>query len=106
MSDYQMSKHVLIRLAEFVALEYPSVKAVALHPGGIATELSTESGLPAAVLNDTVELAAASILQLASGRFDWLSPRYVDSTWDLGEVEKLRDAIVEKDALICKLALP
>lgn len=35
-----------------------------------------------------------------------MSARYIDATWDLGEVDKLKDAIVEKDALVCKLALP
>ena len=31
--------------------------------------------------------------------------RFVDSTQDLGELEKLKEKILEKDALVAKLAL-
>lgn len=77
-----------------------------MHPGGVVTALSIGGGLSKELLPDTPELAAGTALALASGRFDWLSPRYVDAEWDLGEVEKLKDVILEKDALINKLALP
>ena len=62
--------------------------------------------MPKKAFIDTPELAAGTALALTSGRFDWLSPRYIDASWDLGEVEKLKDSIVEKDALINKLSLP
>ncbi|VDC06221.1 unnamed protein product [Peniophora sp. CBMAI 1063] len=105
-SDYLISKHAIIRLAELIALEYPSVKAVSIHPGGVLTQLSAGSGMPKETFVDTPELAAGTALALTSGRFDWLSPRYIDASWDLGDIEKLKDAIVAKDALINKLALP
>ncbi|VDC06222.1 unnamed protein product [Peniophora sp. CBMAI 1063] len=105
-SDYIMSKQSLIRMAELITLEYPSIKAMTYHPGGVWTAMSAASGLSQDFMQDKVELAAGTALALASGRFDWLSSRYVDATWDLEEVEKLKDAILGKDALVCKLALP
>ena len=104
-SDYLISKHAVIRLGELIAFEYPTVKAMSIHPGGVLTQLSEGSGMPKETFIDTPELSAGTALALTSGRFDWLSPRYIDASWDLGEVEKLKDSIVEKDALINKLSL-
>ena len=107
--------------------EYPDVTTIAIHPGAVWTNLSKDSGLPESVFVDTPELAAATVLALTSGKYDWLSGRYVlyvapsacrlaclhiavlrrfvDSTQDLGELEKLKEKILEKDALVAKLAL-
>ena len=105
-SDYIMSKQSLVRMTELIALEYPNITAMSVHPGGVWTAMSANSGLSQDYMQDKVELAAATMLALASGRFDWLNTRYVEATWDLGEVEKMKDAILEKDALVCRLALP
>ncbi|KAI0066529.1 NAD-P-binding protein [Artomyces pyxidatus] len=105
-SDSSVSKHALDRLIEFVPIEYPGVKSFAVHPGSVMTDMALRSNAP--VPFDTKpELPASTVLYLASGKGDWLSGRYVSSLWDLGEVEeKFRDAIVEKNALVQKLALP
>jgi len=107
-SDYQVSKHAIGRLVEFIAQEYPEIKIFSLHPGGVLTALSAEAklielGVP---LPDPPELAAATALYLTSGKADWLNGRFVDSTWDLGEVERdWKEKILEKDLLISKLAV-
>ncbi|VDC07158.1 unnamed protein product [Peniophora sp. CBMAI 1063] len=105
-SDYGVSKFALNRLIEFIALEYSNVTAIALHPGAVWTDMAKNSGLPTEIFIDTPQLPTATILALTSGKYDWLSGRFVDSTVDLGDVEKLKEQILEKDALVAKLVLP
>ena len=45
-------------------------------------------------------------VRLTSGSEDWLSGRYFDCNWGFDAVEKLRDSIVDDDALKNRLALP
>ncbi|VDC03296.1 unnamed protein product [Peniophora sp. CBMAI 1063] len=105
-SDSGISKLALNRLAEFIALEYKEVHAFAVNPGAIWTDLNKDSGAWKDIFIDTPELASATILALTSGKYDWLSGRFVDATLDLGEVEGLREEILSKDALVAKLSLP
>ncbi|VDB83286.1 unnamed protein product [Peniophora sp. CBMAI 1063] len=105
-SDYETSKHTVNRLIEFIAQENPTVKAFALHPGSVATDIAQESGLieQGMEMPDPAALPASTMLYLASGKADWLSGRYVESTWDLGQVEReWKEKIIEKDLLINKL---
>ena len=87
--------------------ENPTVKAYALHPGLVkSTEIAQESGLieQGMEMPDPAELPASTMLYLASGKADWLSGRYVESTWDLSQVEsEWKDKILAKDLLINKL---
>ena len=60
-----------------------------------------EQGVP---FIDPPELAASTMLYLCSGSADWLNGRYIDSNWDLGEVEsRWKNEILEKDLLVNKL---
>ncbi|TFY80072.1 hypothetical protein EWM64_g3945 [Hericium alpestre] len=106
-SAYGLSKHTLGRFVEFVALEYPDVKVFSLHPGGIKTQTSMEN--PDLVYNmlDTVQLPAATMLYMTSGKSDWLSGKYVSANWDVEEMERQwKDKIVEKGGLVSKLYIP
>ena len=49
----------------------------ALHPGGIETQMAQETHTDTfkGRLDDTLQLPAATTLQLTSGRFDWLSSK-------------------------------
>jgi hypothetical protein len=72
----------------------------------IATQLNHEVQGPVPP-EDSLALPAATILYLTSGRADYLSPRYVSATWDLGEVERdWKEKIVAQNALVNKLAIP
>ncbi|KZV70500.1 NAD-P-binding protein [Peniophora sp. CONT] len=103
-SDYCISKHALNRLVEFIALEYSgSVKSYAIHPGTVYTDIPKSAGLPEKFFVDTPELSAATVLALSSGKYDWLSGRFVDCTIDLGDVEQRKEEILSKDALVAKL---
>jgi len=106
-SAYGTSKHALGRFVEFIALENPDVKALALHPGAIKTDMAELTGVPQDMLVDSLQLPAATLLRLTSGRMDWLTSRYVSSNWDLDQVEKeWKKKIISENALVSKLAVP
>ena len=57
--------------------------------------------------DSTTGLAASTIQYLTSGKADYLSGRYVSSTWDLGEVERdWKEKIVAQGSLVSKLSIP
>ncbi|KAI0044834.1 NAD-P-binding protein [Auriscalpium vulgare] len=106
MSEYGISKLALCRLAEQIALEYPTLKVFALHPGTIETALNWELRAPVSPL-DSVALPAAVTLYLTSGNADYLSGKFVSANWDLGELRKgWKEAIAEQDCLVSRLELP
>ncbi|VDB85685.1 unnamed protein product [Peniophora sp. CBMAI 1063] len=106
-SDYSITKHTLVRLAEYVQIEYPAIHTFAIHPCSVPTEFTQKARIGNVLLPDKPDLAAGTALALCSGRYDWLAGRYVDSNWDLDEVEeKYKAQIIEKDLLVSKLALP
>ncbi|KAI0315407.1 NAD-P-binding protein [Amylostereum chailletii] len=80
-SDYSIMKHALNRLVEYIDLEFPEVKAFALHPGVVRTQLVDEHDFgPFDVSKsewDTPALSAATTIYLSAGGADWLSGRWV-----------------------------
>ncbi|KAI0267850.1 NAD-P-binding protein [Gloeopeniophorella convolvens] len=105
-SDYSISKFAVNRLVEYIALEYPQVKAFSLHPGGIETQIVADAQLVLPIF-DTLQLPACTMLYLASGKADWLNGRYISSTWDLGEVERdWKSWILENNGLVNTLVTP
>ncbi|KAG8863582.1 hypothetical protein FRB96_008322 [Tulasnella sp. 330] len=111
-SPYNIAKHSIIRLAEWIDTEYrdQGVKSFAVHPGAVLTELSTPfaNWLPNGkqVFKQTPDLSAWSYVRLTSGSEDWLSGRFFNVTTDLDEVAKLKAKIIEQDAFKNRLALP
>ncbi|KAH9030655.1 NAD-P-binding protein [Lactarius pseudohatsudake] len=108
-SDYAISKHAVSRLVEFIALEYPKLTVFSLHPGAIKTQIVEESGFafPDDFPNDTLQLPAATMLYLTSGRLDWLSGKYLAATWDISEIERdWKEKVQAGGVLINKLAIP
>ncbi|TFY83682.1 hypothetical protein EWM64_g327 [Hericium alpestre] len=104
-SSYCLFKHAVNRFIEFIPLEYPNVKAFALDPGVIATDMSTQNGYKA--IHGGMELPTATMIYLTSGSADWLSGKYVSVPWDLGEVRQLwKEKIEKKAAFVSKLAIP
>ncbi|KAH9167043.1 NAD-P-binding protein [Lactarius sanguifluus] len=108
-SDYAISKHAINRLVEFIALEYPKLTVFALHPGAIRTQMAEEAGVeyPDDLIFDTLQLPAATMLHLTSGRVDWLNGKYLSATWDISEIERdWKEKVQAGSALISKLAIP
>ncbi|KAM7183419.1 hypothetical protein V8F33_013590 [Rhypophila sp. PSN 637] len=101
-SGYQTTKFAMCRFNEFIDKEYgqQGVIAIAIHPGGVKTELAMnmpEDKLH--VLTDTPELAADSIVWLSRERREWLSGRFATVNWDLEELEKKKGDVVERNLL-------
>ncbi|GAW06794.1 hypothetical protein LENED_008743 [Lentinula edodes] len=89
-SAYAVSKTALNRFVEYVAIEHPTVKSFSMHPGTIKTD----------------SLPAATVLRLTdgSGRFDWLSGKFVSANWDLEEFERdWKEDIMNKGLLITRI---
>lgn len=131
-SPYNTAKHALNRLAEWIDIdeciigplspcmsptftssaEYrdQGVRSFAVHPGAVATNMNTKvlAFMPdiEQYMTETPELSAWSYVRLTSGSEDWLSGRFVDVTAGLDELGKLKEKIIEQDALKNRLALP
>lgn len=105
-SDYQTSKHAINRLCEFINVDHEEdgIKCFAIHPGGVATTLG--KNMPEELhqyLTEEPELAAGFIVWLCSGKADWARGRFLDCTWDVGELLKMKDEIIEDDLLVNRL---
>lgn len=97
MSAYSISKLVGLQLTAFVAAEHPNVTATALHPGVVATDMIVPSF--AKFAKDSPDLVGAMVVYLCSERAQWLSGRFVSANWDVEDLEKRRDEVVEKGLL-------
>jgi Dehydrogenases with different specificities (related to short-chain alcohol dehydrogenases) len=105
-SDYQSSKHAINRLCEFVDIDHgkEGVKCFAVHPGGVATALG--KSMPSdmhAFLVDSPELAAGFIVWLCSGAADWAKGRYLSANWDVIELIRQKERILQNDLLVNRL---
>jgi len=99
-SAYQPGKTAINRITDFIHMEYPNVRAFAYHPGGVKTELAEQ--LPDNMVNmlvDTPELAAGYCVWLTTEQANFLRGRYSDCTWDVSELVKNAERIVEMDLL-------
>ncbi|KAF1996393.1 NAD(P)-binding protein [Amniculicola lignicola CBS 123094] len=105
-SSYQTTKLAVLRLTEFIAVDYPEILAIAVHPGGVMTNMA--KAMPEAfhgLLVDTPELAADSMIWLVKERREWLQGRYVSVCWDVEELEGRREEIIKGDLLKVRMAV-
>ncbi|KAJ5114654.1 hypothetical protein NUU61_000413 [Penicillium alfredii] len=99
-SAYQTTKFALCRLTEFMVKEYSQqgLIAMSLHPGGVKTDLAMN--MPPekqSVLTDTPELAADTLVWLARERRDWLAGRFVSASWDMEELERKKQDVLQRE---------
>ncbi|KAL5000170.1 hypothetical protein BDV10DRAFT_163538, partial [Aspergillus recurvatus] len=100
---YRTSKLAILRWTESLQLEYgdKGLLTFCVNPGAIKTKIS-EDILPGTVrdaLPDRPDIAGDTIAWLAAERREWLGGRYVSCPWDMEELMKKKDEIVEKDQL-------
>ncbi|KAM0722019.1 hypothetical protein Q7P37_002945 [Cladosporium fusiforme] len=105
-SAYQTTKLAIIRFTEFINAEYgdQGLLGLAAHPGAVMTELA--SGMPEemhGLLIDTPALTADTFVWLTSSRPDWLAGRYISATWDMKELQDMKEKIVGEDLLKIRL---
>ena len=96
-----------MRLTEFIENDCAQdrILAIAVHPGGVATDLSLK--IPPEkrkFLVDTPELAGDSIVWLASKRRDYLNGRYLSCNWDVLELDERAEEILAGDKLRVRMA--
>jgi NAD(P)-dependent dehydrogenase (short-subunit alcohol dehydrogenase family) len=100
LSAYGMSKLAVFELMTYVSVEHPSVMAVALHPGVVNTEMTIDSFKRFAL--DTPALVGGAGVWLAGWKGpdrSFLSGRFVSANWDVEDLVKMRDEILEKGLL-------
>ncbi|KAF2417529.1 NAD(P)-binding protein, partial [Tothia fuscella] len=87
---YSLSKFSAARMCEYVheGHKEKGVCAFAIQPGSVMT-----------VLIDDVGLGGAFCVWLTKEKREWLSGRWLDARWDVDELEKRKQDIVEKDLL-------
>ncbi|MCJ1337000.1 hypothetical protein MMC09_002279 [Bachmanniomyces sp. S44760] len=107
-SSYQTGKMAVCRFTEFINSEYgeQGIIAIAIHPGGVMTELA--SRMPKythGILVDTPGLAADSIIYLTAERKEWLAGRYISVNWDMEEFEGKKEEIIKGDLLKFRMAM-
>ncbi|KAI7320997.1 hypothetical protein KC315_g9238 [Hortaea werneckii] len=81
------------------------VRSVALHPGGVDTDLAATlpEDVRRRILIDKPELAAGTCVYLSLPRADFLMGRFVNCTWDMEELEKHRETVESQDLLKSKV---
>ncbi|KAH6893367.1 hypothetical protein B0T10DRAFT_592314 [Thelonectria olida] len=111
LSAYQISKLAVLRLTEFICIEYgdEGILSYSVHPGNIPTDAV---GGPEAIppefkpaFVETPELTADSIVHLTSEKRLWLAGRYINLTWDLPQLFAKKDEIVKHDKLKVRLVI-
>lgn len=112
MSSYQIPRLAVIRLADCIDVENRKfgIKAFAFHLGGILTRLLTDletnktdawaaeaAKVIRSLLKEDISLPRNSCVFLASGKADFLSGHYVDTTINFDDLCREETTIVEHD---------
>lgn len=92
-----MSKLALVRFTSFLTAEYPAITSITIDPGTLSTEMCRSVEYLKLFMRDTPELVGGFAVWLASGDKKFLSGRIVFSNWDVEELEKRKDEVVEGD---------
>ncbi|KAF7547015.1 hypothetical protein G7Z17_g8026 [Cylindrodendrum hubeiense] len=107
-SAYQTSKLALQRFTEFLDADHGSdgVLTFAIHPGGVPTNMGLR--LPKerqAILTETPQLPADTIVFLTEKRREWLAARYLSATWDVEELLSKEEEITKGDKLKVRMVI-
>jgi NAD(P)-dependent dehydrogenase (short-subunit alcohol dehydrogenase family) len=95
MSTYSMSKMGIIKFTEFLKVEHPTITSVSLDPGCVHTDMGDAVGFLQPFMYDTPGLCGGLAVWLSSGDKSFLSGRYVLANWDVDELEKRKEDIVD-----------
>ncbi|CZR51408.1 related to peroxisomal short-chain alcohol dehydrogenase [Phialocephala subalpina] len=96
-SSYNIAKLAEQRLNEHLQLEYPSLRVFTTMPGIALTDMVTDFWVPFA--KDHVSLVGMLALYLAQPRADFLKGSMVGVNWDVEELERHKEEILEKKVL-------
>ncbi|KAL1597191.1 hypothetical protein SLS60_008773 [Paraconiothyrium brasiliense] len=96
LSNYGLSKLVVFELMAYVTAENPNVVAVAVHPGIVPTDMLKDAFAPFA--HDKPELVGGLATWLAAWEGEdrsFLGGRYLSANWDVDDLVKRKEEIVE-----------
>ncbi|KAJ6016230.1 hypothetical protein N7540_010821 [Penicillium herquei] len=99
MGAYSLSKMAVTKLMAYVASEHPTITALSIDPGILPTAMGNSVPFLAEVLLDKPELVGGLAVWVSSGDRNYLSGRWLTANWDVEEIEKRKDEIVEKNLL-------
>ena len=109
--SYSLSKLAVTRLIEHfhAAHHEKGINAFSIQPGGVKTDLSSVS-MPEGkgwyeLLVDDVQLCGGMCVWLTKEKRDWLSGRYIDARWDIDELLRRKQDIIDEDLLKVRLAM-
>ncbi|PVH72607.1 NAD(P)-binding protein, partial [Cadophora sp. DSE1049] len=104
---YRSSKLAILRWTESLQLEYGDVGLLAfcVNPGAIKTRITEAAPeMMRNALPHRPDIAGDTIAWLAAERRDWLGGRYASCPWDMEELMRKKDEIMEKDKLKMRMA--
>jgi NAD(P)-dependent dehydrogenase (short-subunit alcohol dehydrogenase family) len=105
--SYRSSKLAILRWTETLQLEYgdKGLLTYCVNPGAIKTQITRNEPKE---LRDRLphrpDIAGDTIVWLAAERKEWLGGRYVNCPWDMEELMRKKDEIVEMDKLKMRMA--
>jgi NAD(P)-dependent dehydrogenase (short-subunit alcohol dehydrogenase family) len=109
---YNISKQAVCDLVEHMENDHgkDGLISYAVHPGAVLTPQTEHHSLEKGdiweqALVDDIGLCGGFLTWLTKERRQWLSGRYLAVTWDVDELEKKRDDIVNQDLLKFKMAV-
>jgi len=107
---FNISELASNRLTESVATEYADrgVLCYSVHPGHISPTADAPPGMDPALAfggKDALDLCGAFCLWLVQKKPEWLSGRYLSANWDVVELDKKREDIVQGDKLKARMAV-
>ena len=95
---YFISKFILDSLATYVAVEYPNVTAVSMHPGLVPTDMLREP-FRSLFNQDSPELVGGTAVWLCQEKAKFLSGRFIAANWNVEDLVSRKDEIVKNDLL-------
>jgi NAD(P)-dependent dehydrogenase (short-subunit alcohol dehydrogenase family) len=109
---YNVSKQAACNLVEHMENDHgkDGLISYAVHPGAVLTPQTEHHSLEKGdiwekALVDDIGLCGGFLTWLTNERRQWLSGRYLAVTWDVEELEKKKDDIVNNDLLKFKMAV-
>ena len=97
MSSYSIAKLAALQQVQYIALGYPNVTAVALHPGLVETDMMLDAFRP--FIRQTPELNGGLGVWLSHPHAKFLSGTTLCSWWSVDDLVARKDEILEGKVL-------
>lgn len=102
-SSYIHSKLLTFQLSHHLAFENTNITSIAMHPGVLVTPMLDETSFFVPYAGDSITLAGATVVYLATKQAQWLTGRYVLANWDVEELKAREEEILKNNDLVVGL---